>query len=74
MAQRIQTLTLRRQAKVNWLPPAATKPVPAVVMRIEESNDDYTDVLIELERAGGGYVKGDQVEVSAKRLSPRGRT
>lgn len=73
MAQRTQMLTLRRQAKVNWLPPAAKVPVPATVLRIEESNDEYTDVLIELERAGGGYVKGDYVNVSAQRLSPRGR-
>lgn len=73
MAQRNQVLTLKRDAKVNWLPPGARKVVPAIVLRVEDSTEDYIDVLIELLRPGGGYVKGNYVHVSHRSLSARGR-
>lgn len=73
-AQRTQTLTLRRQAKVNWHPPMAKRVVPATVLRVDiDYVENHTEVLIELLRPGGGYNAGDTVLVSAQRLSARGR-
>lgn len=72
MPRREQALTLRSGAGVNWRPPAARKSVPAFIVKVD-STDDYTDVLIELLGPGGGYVKGDRVEVGARTLAARGR-